>query len=319
MTLPGYNHKFGQKIMTDIEGVDIDRAFLAHYHIDAADAIAESDTAVMALTTLEAEARSITSGLVSPAVPRNVKIDASTAITTKVKIHGTDFAGQVISEELQLTGTDAVAGNLAFKTITKVDLPARTNTPAKQTETIQVTAGCGTSGDIAVAVTATTLLGAKSGASVTVTLDNTEHSGADDVAAAVVEALNEDADISAVFTASVTGDDDDTVLLTANEYAANDSSLTIAFTVNSTQVTVGSSTNGTSGTAEDKVSVGLGKKLGIPYKLYADELVILKLLNKAVEAPTQGVVTADATDLSRNVYTPNGDIGSKDVDLYIIV
>jgi len=65
--------------------------------------------------------------------------------------------------------------------------------------------------------------------------------------------------------------------------------------------------------------VGWGDKFGIPYKLYADELVILKLFNKAVEG-TEGTVTADASDLEKNVYDPNGTPdGTKDIDLYIIV
>ncbi len=65
--------------------------------------------------------------------------------------------------------------------------------------------------------------------------------------------------------------------------------------------------------------VGWGAKFGIPYKLYADELVTLKLFNKAVE-DTEGDVTADASDLEKNVYAPNGTPdGTKDIDLYIIV
>lgn len=65
--------------------------------------------------------------------------------------------------------------------------------------------------------------------------------------------------------------------------------------------------------------VGWGAKFGIPYKLYTDELVILKLFNKAVE-DTEGTVTADASDLEKNVYAPNGTPnGTKDIDLYIIV
>lgn len=65
--------------------------------------------------------------------------------------------------------------------------------------------------------------------------------------------------------------------------------------------------------------VGWGAKFGIPYKLYTDELVILKLFNKAVEN-TEGAVTADASNLENNVYAPNGTPdGTKDIDLYIIV
>lgn len=65
--------------------------------------------------------------------------------------------------------------------------------------------------------------------------------------------------------------------------------------------------------------VGWGVKFGIPYKLYTDELVILKMFNKAVEE-TQGTIVADATDLEKNVYYPNGTPdGSSDIDLYILV
>lgn len=320
-SMAAYKHNYGQKITTDAEGVDVDRAFLAHYHIDAADAAAESDDAVMELTALGATSKSVTTGFINPAVPRNVKVDASaaqvTGATYKVKVYGTNFAGEAITEEINPDGVTASPGSLAFKTITKVDLPARANTPAKQTETIQVTQGCGTSGDITVTVTATTLLGEKSPAAVTVSLDSTEHSGVDDVTAAVVNALNDDDDISAVFTASVTGDNDDTILLTAKEYAANDSTLAIAFTAESTGVTVGSSTNGASGVAEDKISIGIGKKFGIPYKLTADELVIVKLFDNSADT---GTVTADADELEKNVIALNGTPdGEKDIDLYLIV
>lgn len=65
------------------------------------------------------------------------------------------------------------------------------------------------------------------------------------------------------------------------------------------------------------VDVGWGMIFGLPYKLYADELVILKLFNKAVDAAT---VVADITDIAKNTVdmagTPDGE---KDIDLYIIV
>jgi hypothetical protein len=315
MTLPGYNHKFGQQIMTDAEGVDIDRAFLAHYHIDAEDApIADADGILK--TALLAETQSIEDGITNPAVPRNLTVVGNVSdITGTVKIYGTDFAGEEIDESFTLNGQSPDTGDLAFKTITKIDLPVRVHAPAAQTETIEVTNACTKTEEISVAVTATTLLGDDSGASVTVALDSTEHATVALVAAAVVKALNENEIISAVFEAS---NAEGVITLAAKEPAANDSSLAIVFTPGTSGVTVGSSTAGTTGVPYDIVSIGWGDKFGLPYKLYADELVILKLFNKAKES-TEGNITADATELAKNVYDPNDTTLGVDIDLYIIV
>jgi len=313
MTLPGYNHKFGQQIMTDIEGVDIDRAFLAHYHIAAADAPAGSSDGVHAAMNLGAAVQAITTGITNPAVPRNIRIKGNVAgINGVVKITGTNFADEVITENITANGTSAKDGLLAFKTVTKIDLPIQNHTPAAQTETIEVTHGCSTAGDLPVVVTAGTLLGDPVTVTVPVT---TDMDTVTEVAAAVVAGLNADETISAVFTAS---NAEGVITLAAKTPLANDSTLSIAFTVGSTGVTVGSSTNGTTGVAIDQISVGWGDKFGIPYKLYANELVILKLLNKAKES-TEGTVTADATNLAKNVYDPNDTTLGADIDLYIIV
>lgn len=113
-----------------------------------------------------------------------------------------------------------------------------------QTETIEVTAACGTDGEITVTVTATTLLGAESPASVVVPLSTESHDTVSKVASAVVNVLNNDATINAVFSASHSGG---VITLAAKVAASNDASLAIAFTVGGTGVTVGSSTNGTAG------------------------------------------------------------------------
>lgn len=65
------------------------------------------------------------------------------------------------------------------------------------------------------------------------------------------------------------------------------------------------------------IDVGYGVIFGIPYKLYADELVIVKLFNKAVDTAT---VVADATDIEKNTVDMNGTPdGLKDIDLYVLV
>jgi hypothetical protein len=55
----------------------------------------------------------------------------------------------------------------------------------------------------------------------------------------------------------------------------------------------------------------------MPYKLEADEQVILKLFNKSADS---GTVTPDAEDIEKNVISLNGNPdGQKDIDLYIVV
>ena len=318
MALQGYNHKFGQNIMTDAEGVDIDRAFLAHYHIAAADAVAADADGILPLTKLGAEAKSIEDGFTQPAVPRNVTVVASAAnVAGNVKIHGTNFAGESIDETIALnaTATSAKAGAKAFKTITKIDLPAQTNTPVKQKAKTQVTtAVTGTAGTVVVQV-AGAALGDSVSVNVPVVTDDDE---AAEVATKIAAALNDNAGVSAVYTASADGA---YVYLEAEVEAVQDDTLALTVTDgDSSNVAVGLTDpdGGAAGVAPDEISIGWEDKFGIPYKLNADELVILKLFNKAVEE-TEGTVTADAANLENNVYEPNGAAGAKDIDLYIIV
>lgn len=317
MTLPGYNHKFGQRIMTDAEGVDIDRAFLAHYHIAAANAVAGSSDGVHAAINLGAAVQAITTGITNPAVPRNIRIDGNVpGITGKVKITGTDFAGTVITEEIQADGTTAKDGALAFKTVTKIDLPVQNHTPVKQVETATAAGTVTTAGNAEVTVKSV-LFDADEVVAVPVELND----DANAIALAIRTALAANDTIAAHFDVSGA---DAAVILTAKLAAANDNTLNIAIDdgtgdgASEGVTTAATSANTTAGVPYDQISVGWGDKFGIPYKLYADELVILKLFNKAKES-IEGTITADATDLAKNVYDPNDTSLGVDIDLYIII
>lgn len=134
-----YNHKMGQKIQTNADGVEADRAFLAHFQVAAADAAAASATAIHAAITLTDAAQAITTGITNPAVPRSVTVKGNAAgITGNVVITGTNAAGEVITETIALNAANAVEGNKAFATITKIDLPAETNTG---TDTVSIGTG----------------------------------------------------------------------------------------------------------------------------------------------------------------------------------
>lgn len=125
-----YNHKKGQKIQTDAAGVSVDHAFLAHFHIDAADAVGADVDGIHAALDGAAHV-AVKTGIANPAVPRNVTATAGgTAGSIKaiqVVITGTNYADEEITETLPAFTVDTagtVAGTKAFKTITQIDIPA---------------------------------------------------------------------------------------------------------------------------------------------------------------------------------------------------
>jgi len=308
-----YNFKRGQTIQTDATGVSVDRAFLAHYSIAAADAAAESDDGVLAATDLDAKAKSITTGLTNPAVPRNVKVDGNASgINNVVKVWGTNFAGAAISEEITPNGTTAVAGNLAFKTITKVDLPVEDHTAAKQKTTSAVTAATGAG--TAVLTVAAAILG-EAGVDVSVVLAAGDVVSTTTAATAIKNALNANAAFAAHFVATSSTAN---VIMEAKVAAPQDATINLTVKdAGETGLVIGSITVDTVSGVRDRISVGWGKKFGIPYMLTADELVIVKLFNNSADS---GTVTADDNELEKNVIALNGTPdGLKPIDLYIIV
>lgn len=123
-----YNHKMGQTIQTDVENVVCDRAFLAHYQIPAAAAVVASNTAIHAAITLGAAAADVTTEITNPATPRCIRIKGNASgITGDVVIIGTNYKGETITETIAANGTGAIDGVKAFKTVTKITVPAKTN------------------------------------------------------------------------------------------------------------------------------------------------------------------------------------------------
>lgn len=301
-------------IKTDA-GVKIDMAFLAHFQVSAANAVAADGDGVLT-ANLGAAAQAITSGLTSPAVPRALSVDGNVSgITGNVVIEGTNYAGETITETIALNGTTAVDGAKAFKTVTKVTLPVQVHTPAAQTETIEVTQAPTSDGDIAVAVTAAAL-GEDSPVSVTVSLVALTHDDVTKTAAAIVAALNADEDISPLFTAS---NDAGVITLAANAPAANDTTLSIAVTAGDTGVTVGSSTNGTTGVPYDIVYVGWNDILGLPFMLAHNTVIPgMTYLDNTAET-TDPSVAVDADDIESNTIKLNSALAGKVVDAYLIV
>ena len=128
-----YNFKFGQKIQSDAVGINPDRGFIAR--VTYTEPAAKSITGILAATELEEEEQTITEGITDPDVPRNVRIKGSADVTGDVVINGTNINDDAISETLALNGTTEVEGNLAFKTITSIELPVQAT---ENTDTVQV-------------------------------------------------------------------------------------------------------------------------------------------------------------------------------------
>lgn len=307
-----FNPKIGT-IKTDAGNLSVDRSFLAHYSIAAADAAAESDDGVLAATDLNAAAQSITTGLTSPAVPRNIKVDGNASgINNVVKIYGTNFAGEAITEEITPNGMTAVAGALAFASVTKVDLPIEDHTAAKQKTTSAVSAATGAG--TAVLTVAAAIIG-EAGVDVSVVLAAGDVVSTTTAATAIKNALNANAAFAAHFVATSSTN---SVIMEAKVAAPQDA--TVDLTVKSagdTGLVIGAITVDTTAGVRDRISVGWGKKFGIPYMLTAAEQVVVKLFNNAADT---GTVTADADELEKNVIALNGTPdGLKPIDLYIIV
>lgn len=158
------------------------------------------------------------------------------------------------SEVTAGNGVSAIAGGAATVEFTEgvgivtIEYTGTWAGGVAQVETQQITHKADAAGTITVTVTAAGMTGSPKAVAVEVALDDT----AAQVAAKIVDAMNDDADVSVKFTASVTGAGLDTVTLTAKEAAANDATLAMGFVdTDTTGVTAGASTNATAGVAKD--------------------------------------------------------------------
>lgn len=306
-----FNFKRGQRIQTNA-GIAVDRGFIAHLELTAAQAVAASNTGV-GIKPLAAEAQTnVTAGLVSPAVPRALRIVSNKANGAgNVKIYGTNIAGEAIDETLALNGTTPREGAKAFRTVTKVDLPAQVNTPVKQVETATAAGTASADGDAEVTVTS-----ALFAEPVVVEVAIAEGDDAAAIAGKIRAALAEDPDITAHFDVSGATT---AIILTAKVAAANDGTLNIAIaTGTATGVeAAATSANTTAGVAPDAVSIGWNDVLGLPY-LLAHNTVLAAALNNVREAnaPT---VTVSATALESNTCKLHSSLAGQAVDIYLIV
>lgn len=98
---------------------------MQHYAVAPA---AVSATAVHAAVTLTAAAQDVATAITSPDVPRTVTVKGNAAgIAGNVVITGTNIQGATITDTIALNGATEVEGAKAFKTVTNINMPAKTN------------------------------------------------------------------------------------------------------------------------------------------------------------------------------------------------
>lgn len=284
-----YDPKKGQKIKTDVKGITVDRSFIAHLSISAESAIAASNTAIHAAINLGASAQDVATEITNPSIPRGLRIKGNVSgLSGDVVITGTNYKGEVITETIALNGTSAVDGAKAFKTVTKISLPAQTHTPTAQVETATVVGTITTAGNATVIVTCTGMTGTPKTISVAVGLGDT----ASAVAGKIRDALAADTAVSAMFAVSGSGAN---VVLTRLTPAANITNMNISIDNGTCAglTTAATSTHTTAGVPYDTVSVGYSDVLGLPYMLPLN--TVFKTYFNGTEESTSPTVTISPT------------------------
>lgn len=117
----------GGGIQSDVEGIALDRIHEAHLQYAAADVPAASDDGVHeALICADGVESWLDVGLTSPAVPRGIRIKGNAAsVTGDFTVEGTNYADEDLSEVIAANGIARVDGLKAFKTVTRLGIPAR--------------------------------------------------------------------------------------------------------------------------------------------------------------------------------------------------
>lgn len=127
----------GQTLQTSVPGETVDRGYVAHFQVAAADAVAADTNGVHAAVTDNGAQQVVTTGITNPAVPRNITATsggtAGDIKAIQVVIAGTNYADEAITETLPVfteNSATTVVGSKAFKTVTSITIPAHDGTGA---------------------------------------------------------------------------------------------------------------------------------------------------------------------------------------------
>ncbi|ACT00216.1 hypothetical protein [Paenibacillus sp. JDR-2] len=126
------------KLKTDLQnGFSVREKHIADIEVSSVAASAAAPAGAVAATASTASTKTITTGINQPAWPRNITATAGGTATDikaiQVVVEGTNFADEKITETLPAFTVDTagiVTGNKAFKTISKITIPAHDGTGA---------------------------------------------------------------------------------------------------------------------------------------------------------------------------------------------
>ena len=310
MGLAGYDPNRGQWLKTGSDK-HVDRSFVAHYQIAAADAVAAGAATVLAATPLTAAVQTFDADdvVAQPAAPRCLSITCDTAgCGGNVLITGLDSDGVAMSDTIALNGAKTVAGDEAFASITGITFPVA----RYQSGGITVTAGASATADMTITVTAAALTGSAE----VLTVGVTQGDSVEDVAAAIAAADNLNADITGDFTFTADGAD---VIMTAKAFAAQDATYNIAFSgagANGSGVTLGAYAGIVAGNPAGKVSIGTTDDMGLPHCLPYDTVV--KIVSAGI-ADTVATSSFHPTTLGSNWVNPTAALNGSQIDIYYLV
>lgn len=318
----GYNPALG-RIKTDVDGVVVDRAFLAHLHWTAEQAAALDNDGVHAARTCPA---------INVAATCVVK--AASAETDILTITQTVALG-VLANELKVILTTAADDTLA---VTKTD-----GTKAINIALANATAAKNAAALIQTAIRALTAVGGIDVSAVTCAAGGNWDTAA--IATGETGSVYFSGGLSPVdtlstgftnppcprnITATAGGVGGDIKAIRVNVYGTNYldeqiEELLPAFTVNTPGTVVGSKAFKTVTLVDipahdglgATTAIGFGDKLGLPYKL-AHNTVLATSVNNTLEG-TVATVAVSATDIESNTLDPNSALAGTVVDAYLMI
>jgi len=319
-----FNHKRGQKIQTDVDGISVDRGFIAHLNWTAEEAIAADTDGIHAAKACPAIN-----------VAATAVIKAASAVTDILTITIPASEG-ALANELKVILTTAGNDTLA---VTKTDATKAINIALANT-----TAAKNAAANIQTAIRALTSLGTVSLAAVTCVAGGNWDTaaiatgeagsvyfsgGLSPVDSISTELTDPPCARNATATAGGTAGDIKAIRVTVygkRNGASIEEQLPV-FTVNTPGTVVGS-------LAFDEITlvdipahdglgattaIGFGDKLGLPYELAHNTLLTAHtFLNNVVEA-TEPTVAVSATLLEGNTIDLNSALDGHAVDAYFVV
>lgn len=307
-----FNPKIG-RIATDANNFAVDRAFLAHYHVDGADLAAASTINILPFTKLGAAVQlAVIPAGANADTPRNVQVDANNSGVKKdIKVYGLNIAGEAIDETITTNETTTATGAKAFASITKIDLPTQHNVGAKHQSTVAVS----TSTTAGTSVLEFTSAATGDPYDITCVFTAGQSDTTANAATRIAAVLNADATFAAAYAATPS-----TANVIIERLINENSDTTVNLTVSDNgdgDLVLGTIDTSTQAGVCDEVSVGWGTKIGLPYMLSDATMVLANLFNGADDS---GTVTADVDELENNVFALNGSPnGAADFDIYMIV